>query len=77
MAIKELSKVYQISDGRMFASREDAERHEEIGKMLQAINQAKHDAEFDDFGPTKPRDYDRRLAEELIRAGFRMIDRIT
>jgi hypothetical protein len=70
MAIKELTKVYQTEDGKLHATLEAAQAYEAAEKMLWAIKQAQINASFDDFGRTSQPRFAKRMAEELIRAGF-------
>lgn len=70
MAIRELTRVFQTQDGKIFATKEDAERHEAAVAMTQAIRQAVADARYSDFGATPSARFTTRLAEELVKAGF-------
>lgn len=70
MAIKELTKVYQTEDGKLHATLEAAQTYEAAEKMVWAIRQAQTNACFDDFGRTSQSRFPKRLAEELVRAGF-------
>lgn len=72
MGVREFTKAYQTSDGRVFIDKTEAENHEEIQTLLRAIRQAKADARHDDFGATMSGKFDLRLAEELIKAGLRL-----
>lgn len=73
MAVREFTKAYQTSDGRVFVDKNEAENHEEIHTLLGVIRQVKADARHDTFGATRLCDYDHRLAEELIKAGLRLV----
>ncbi len=71
MAIKKLTSVYQTEDGKIHATEEEALRHAAITEMLHAIRCACIDATYDTYGATTKGMYDRRLAEELVKRGFK------
>lgn len=67
---KRLTEVFKTDDGKFFESLAEAEAHENMARMMQAIRQASKDACYDEFGRTKSGLWDYRLAEELTRQGF-------
>lgn len=67
-----LTEVFKTDDGKFFGTLKEAEAHESAQAMLCAIRQACADASHDKFGPTRRCNYEERLAEELVRAGFIM-----
>lgn len=67
---KRLTEVFKTYDGKFFETLVEAETHENMERMLQAIQQARADARHGEFGPTPPWCFESRLAEELVRQGF-------
>lgn len=70
MAVKEFTRAFMATDGRVFLERSDAEQHEIKELMRRAIRQASADARHDKFGRTSAYCYPDRLLEEMLKAGF-------
>ena len=75
MPIKELSKVYQTDDGKIHATRLEAEHHQNFQTILDIVRAAMRDAQYDDprrySNPCEAgRMYSLNVARRLADMGF-------